>query len=101
VAFFPYWDFVLDGCLKYRGGERGGWRLPTAAELMSLLGNTSLPASHPFLNVTAYDGAFWTSSPAPGGSGAYYVVNFTGGVLTTQQPGGDAGAWCVRGAVTE
>jgi hypothetical protein len=114
VSEFPYWHFVSDGCLKYDGGGRTGWRLPTAAELMALLDRSvvepaaSLPTGHPFLGVTSYDGVFWTSSPDAFGSGAYYAVDFTGpvatglpGYLTQLQPGADAGGWCVRGANTQ
>ena len=85
-------------------GGRLGWRLPTAAELASLLDPgvlnpaLSLPAGHPFTNVAAT--SYWTSSPIPP---FYEVVEFLGtatgapGFVGLRTPGNAEGAWCVRG----
>lgn len=102
------WDAAESACGNYAGGNRKGWRLPTAAELMSLLDkgvtspNPSLPAGHPFINVPA-QGAFWTATRDVAGT-TFWVVRLS--VFQQGQPG-DAiaaalgttnGAWCVRGA---
>jgi hypothetical protein len=44
------WGLSYDACVLATIGGRGGWRLPTAAELLSLLpaGGDALPAGDPF-----------------------------------------------------
>ena len=102
-------------CLNLSAGGRTGFRLPTAAELMTLYdgsqGNPalSLPAGHPFLNVGSGGGIYWSSTdkPAePGGSA--FAVQFLGffpgdpGFHTwTLKASNLYRPWCVRGAVTQ
>lgn len=91
-----------DACLELKTGGRMGWRLPSAAELASLIDPTrsapALPAGHPF--DIGGSQSFWTSSryyperfPI-----AHRFVNVHLGVTgaadgnTAQQP-----VWCVRG----
>jgi hypothetical protein len=102
------WESAEQGCGNFTGGERKGWRLPTAAELMSLLDPTvvspspSLPAGHPFQNVPS-QGVFWTSTRDFAGA-TFWVVRLSGfnpGVPGDAIPAGIGtanGAWCVRAA---
>ena len=57
--------FALSACLRNATGGRGGWRLPRAEELGSLL---PLPSGHPF-SLTALTPSvrygFWSSTPSP------------------------------------
>src|SRR5262245_239820 len=57
---FAYAEAVA-ACTNAEVGGRGGWRLPTAAEIRSLVPPLSqaLPAGHPF---TAADGLYWSST---------------------------------------
>lgn len=94
------WDQAVDFRCPVRGtGNRRGWRLPTAEELLSLLG---AGGGHPFISVQA---SYWTSTVS--------VIDntYAASVLTTPSldAGGDAGGfefllktdthfvWCVRG----
>ncbi|RCW71604.1 DUF1566 domain-containing protein [Pseudorhodoferax soli] len=89
-------------CLDLRTGGRMGWRLPSAAELASLIDPTrsapALPAGHPFDIGTSQ--SFWTSSRyyPERFAVAHRIVNIFNGVTgavdgtTTTQP-----VWCVRG----
>ena len=101
----------LSGCYGINTGGVSGWRLPTEAELLSLLDATvvnpafSVPNGHPFVGVSAY--AFpWLSSQSAGPTTSY-GVQFKGAVAG--QPGsyvvlpttGTWSVWCVRGAVTQ
>ena len=101
----------VSGCYGINVGGVSGWRLPTEAELLSLLDTTvvnpafSVPIGNPFAGVSAY--AFpWLSSQSAG-SGSSYGVQFKG--PGAGQPGsyvilpttGTWSVWCVRGAVTQ
>ncbi|MBI5288553.1 MAG: DUF1566 domain-containing protein [Chloroflexi bacterium] len=90
-------------CIGLSLGDRRGWRLPTAAELETLLGpSTALPAGHPFQNVPsgAFGVGFWSSSAVPGGGGNGYVgvLNSAGDAVFESVPSAFYDAWCVRAA---
>jgi uncharacterized protein DUF1566 len=54
---------AVDRCLIYGGGGRGGWRLPSATELRSLLQVSNLPPDHPFIVPhPPADPIFWSST---------------------------------------
>ena len=59
------YNTAFEGCTTARLGNRYGWRLPTIAEIGSLLDSTDdsrplLPAGHPF-SVPRF-GTFWTTT---------------------------------------
>jgi hypothetical protein len=96
-------------CLNGLGvGSRGGWRVPTAAELGSLwdgsaTGPPFIPDGHPFQFVQP-DTIYWTASTAfdaanPGKIARTVNFNNSSGVLvsTMDKTSGAAGVWCVRG----
>jgi len=104
------WEAARLACANFSGGERRGWRLPAAAELMSLLDPgvlapaPSLPPGHPFTNVPS-SGAFWTTTQDIPWTGnwawAVRLVNFNPGQPGDAAPASvsaTAGAWCVRAA---
>lgn len=94
--------YADDRCHFVQTGGRLGWRLPSVAELSSLVDPTrsapALPVGHPF-NLPVSDG-FWTST-------RYYPERFAQGRRTVDITYGLSGAvdgnsaskqvWCVRG----
>lgn len=96
------WGSSQSICVGTPIGGRRGWRLPTAWELMSLSDpsqdNPSLPAGHPFLDVSTTDG-YWSSTPDAEDPTRALLERFgTGGggiILATKTD--LARRWCVRG----
>lgn len=102
------WSDANRACLNLGAGAVSGWRLPSAAELMSLADPSvlspavSLPAGNPFLN-TAGTAPFWSSTPDPSNPGYFWDVKF--GHLSIGQPASPSlslaaaveRVWCVRG----
>ena len=96
------WDTATDiFCGGAHTAQRGGWRLPTLAELMSLIeggaSNGSLPAGNPFSGISTA-GAYWTSNEVPDQPTLALAVGVTSaqGLQTSGQS--SLGVWCVRGA---
>ena len=90
---------ALKDCYEKIVGDRGGWRLPTVEELMSLVDLTNdptLPNGNPFEDVGS--SFYWSATKA-------YAVNpsfvrgvfFTSGSVLFSGKGGLALVWCVRG----
>jgi hypothetical protein len=105
------WSGAVDSCAHLIVNTKAGWRLPTVAELSSLLDTTivnpapSLPAGHPFQNPV--QAPHWTSTLDPAsGSPSYFVVDFFGassgspGSVGTDGATSQARVLCVRGSVT-
>ncbi len=98
------WYAAIYHCYNKVVGGRGGWRLPTVEEYMSLVDRTqgppTLPAGHPFLNVqsdwywSATTDAIFTSSAWPVGFGDG-TVGFSGAVSAAKYL--NYFVWCVRG----
>jgi hypothetical protein len=87
--------------------NRKGWRLPTAAELATLIDTTGspfrVPANSPFTNVGGFGiGPYWTSTVDPASSIAVLVVDFATGNVLFNWPKAGTGQefvehfWCVR-----
>jgi len=94
-------------CLNVASGGRGGWRLPTAPEISSLLESSTggfasghLPPGHPF-TVGGFS-TFWTSTiPLMGtGTAGEIITFFTNGDGIVNPEGKDFQDryWCVRSA---
>lgn len=103
-SFDNNWNTARRNCANKNVGGVGriGWRLPSLAELSSLVdrsnSNPALPTGHPFIGVRSF--YYWsaTSDAAFPASSAWFV-NFG---IEDVQPG-DKGistlAWCVRGGM--
>jgi hypothetical protein len=97
----PQWSTAISMCSGLELGGRKGWRLPTVAELASLVDPTqdfpALPSGHPFVNV--YDAGSWSATNDVSDTSRVYCV-YTGngdvGVCYKTGPF-NFGVWCVRG----
>jgi hypothetical protein len=109
-----FWLSAIYNCQVYNGGDRRGWRLPTAPELLTLFDESrvnpdaSTPLGAPFTNVLTGQATYWTATDEAGNSSGAYTVDFLGSepglfghVTGTQKTNAQLGAWCVRGAVTQ
>jgi len=87
---------------------RGGWRLPTAAEMASLWDGSApaapfLPIGHPFLGVQA-GAVYWTANtpfdatnPGKAARTVSFDAQFNPTVSTADKATGNLASWCVRG----
>jgi hypothetical protein len=94
------WFAAQTSCTSAATGNRFGWRLPAAEELLSLRDGATgdgLPAGHPFSGIS---GGFWSSTAAPDDERYAEDVTFPaefGPPQTLPKDFAAAGAWCVRG----
>ncbi len=98
-----FWEDAITLCVQREISNRKGWRLPTIAELASLIdttaSNPTLPVGNPFSGVV--NGAhYWSvSSYVPDPNSAWFV-NFADGGVHAQDKHDFAASgspWCVRG----
>ena len=93
-----YFDGAHVVCLGNAIGGTKGWRLPTAAELLSLqgVGAQTLPAGHPFLYVSSSN--YWTATSQPINASLAITVNMkVYDMAFVAKYSGKASVWCVRG----
>lgn len=95
------WAAAAAGCGSAAVGGRGGWRLPTDAEMRSLLDPNStqqplLPDNHPF-NVFVAHGYVWTSTAVPLESDLAYAVDTDTLDRVPAAKMLQYKKWCVRG----
>jgi hypothetical protein len=84
-------------CFQSEVGGRGGWRLPTIAELTSLKDtNPALPSGPPFSNVQLL-GFYWSVTTSNGIFNRAWLVNFGSGQVGTGPKADSQYVWCVRG----
>jgi hypothetical protein len=78
---------------------RKGWRLPTIAELASLVdtsqSNPALPSGHPFTNVQS--SYYWSASTFAGIASEAWRARLSDGVVDADDASLTQFAWCVRG----
>ncbi|HJY80412.1 MAG TPA: DUF1566 domain-containing protein [Candidatus Binatia bacterium] len=96
------WFQATGGCVNKSLGGRKGWRLPSVAELASLVepanSNPSLPTGLPFTNVQSAD--YWSATIVAGQSPpAAWRVFFSDGHVTSAGSTDAGRAWCVRGGM--
>ena len=97
------WHSAIVFCHEHLFVNRGGWRLPTVEELMSLVDNTTasgLPPNAPFLQVAG--GAFWSATTYEPDPAFVYTVRFPDGAGFDSKNSNTDGLpanqlWCVRG----
>ena len=80
------WFEALDYCYSAYIGGRGGWRLPTIAELTTLIStaitNPALPEDHPFTNIQAEDiDEYWSSTTVAGDVSNAWRCGFEMGII--------------------
>ncbi len=108
------WEGAQSTCTNFTGGGTKGWRLPTAAEMLSLADPSmvtpafALPAGAPFRTIPSGAIAFWTNTRDATNTQNIYTVRFRGSLvgdgpaasLTDVNTLSGAAHWCVRGADT-
>jgi hypothetical protein len=97
------WGEATNSCITNVGVfNQKGWRLPSIAELASLIDTTAsptLPAGHPFTNIQP--SAYWSASTLADNSANAWFVNFADGSVSTAGKATIALVWCVRGPMQE
>lgn len=97
------WLESMDACQQKLVGHRGGWRLPRAEELFSLIDTSSglprLPQSHPFTGLVDATCYYSTTTVATDETKAWGLSSDLLQQLHSpcEAPKGGASYWCVRG----
>jgi hypothetical protein len=97
------WSNALAECYEGIFGNRRGWRLPSLAELSSLLDptqtNPALPPGHPFQGIKfGLNDFYYTATAIAGEPNSVYAVTFNNANSTfTPSKTSDGNLWCVRG----
>lgn len=99
------WSTSMRRCFVSTTGDMGGWRVPTLADLQSLLVSGGLlPAGHPFQDLSplpagATNEAYWTSTDFVGNPAQKMVLLSIGISSSPAQTNASNlfGVWCVRG----
>ena len=91
------WFGAVQYCYAKNVGDRGGWRLPTIEELMSLVewSSLGLPPGHPF----TVSGTYWsiTTTPSAAGNSVAYILTIDNAMFGQGIKDQYKNAWCVRG----
>lgn len=92
------WNSAVPSCLGATTSGRMGWRLPTMAEMRSLIDNGVFPAGSPFLDASAN---FWTATTRPDATTQALTLNTANPVpnFTAVKATDNRRAWCVRGGI--
>lgn len=104
-AFGIPWLNSIDACLQKLVGNRGGWRLPRAEEILSLIDNSTgtprLPPSHPFTGLTDATCYYSTTTVATDQNKAWALGSDLYGNTHSpcMAPKVGASYWCVRGGL--
>jgi hypothetical protein len=93
------WSSAVFHCSMTKTGNRMGWRLPTVAELTSLIDPaTSVPpAGHPFVNVQQFEYWSGTSNMRNFDFGYAFELYGLNRLLNKERANAQAYVWCVRG----
>ena len=91
------WDAANQGCIALKLGNASDWRLPTLAELSTLIDfNKSNPATPNVLQTNVTLG-YWSATPLANGSGNAWTVSFVIGTEQAAQVTSNNHVRCVRG----
>jgi hypothetical protein len=99
------WTTARRHCADKVVGNQKGWRLPSFAELASLVDPTvpfpgpMLQPGHPFLNVQP--SFYWSASTDAEVPETAWAVFFSNGAVGTHNKGNPFYVWCVRGGMEE
>ena len=93
------WNEAVNYCYTKTVGGRKGWRLPTIAELASLVdttqSNPALPGGHPFVNVQP--GSYWSSTEYVAVPSTAWLVTMGDGYVGYGAKSSIYSVWAVRG----
>lgn len=95
------WRIAQGHCATAVHASRMGWRLPTVAELTSLLDpsvefGVRLPPGHPFLNISG-ETHYWTATPDETFAAFHFTVDVDHPQVGSVSDSDGFFAWCVRG----
>jgi hypothetical protein len=98
------WNLARFACAGKNVGSRKGWRLPSFAELATLVDPSvafpgpTLPPGHPFTNVQSF--WYWAATTDGFNPGLAWGVYFAAGdVFSFGKHDPDVFVWCVRGGM--
>ena len=101
------WDRIKLTCSNKNVGGRKGWRVPSVAELSSLVDPSvgpgpTLSPGHPFMNIQS--DRYWTATQDAAAPDGVWIVFFNNGLVADRYGKTNAAAghvWCVRGSMHE
>jgi hypothetical protein len=100
------WTDALLICANKNVGNRKGWRLPSIAELASLVDPSvgspgpTLPTGHPFVNIQSSQAkGYWSATSMAANAALAWHVFFDNGAVTGNAKTVTDYVWCVRGAM--
>ena len=99
------WHIARVECARRMTGGRQGWRLPSFAELASLLDPSNrapaLPSGHPFIGVQSGPlDVYWSATTSADNADSAWGVVFVGvGGVSTFRKLEQFKMWCVRGGM--
>ncbi len=100
------WSDARSACANKNIGGRKGWRLPSFAELASLVDpnnvdptfvKAALPPGHPFTNVQLDN--YWSASSFADAPTVAWFVGFRNGFVGPNNKTFTFSVWCVRGGM--
>ena len=96
------WASASFACINKSLAGRKAWRLPSIAELLSLVdttqNNPALPTAHPF---TGLQSIYWSATTIQDLPTFVWGIHLPTGGTTTIDKTSTVSAWCVRGPVQE
>jgi hypothetical protein len=97
------WTSARFSCINKTVGGMRGWRLPSVAELTSLIDPSLLP---PYVPASTFTGVqlstYWTATGNENNTSTLkWNVNFADGLAGTGIKGNSSLAWCVRGVMQD
>ncbi|NOS81625.1 MAG: DUF1566 domain-containing protein [Nitrospira sp.] len=96
------WDIARFHCLNKPVGGARGWRLPSVAELTSLM-DPSLGAPYVPMNMFTgvQPGNYWSATSIAGSSNNKFSVDLGAGTVGSTSKSNSNNVWCVRGSMSE
>lgn len=95
-----FWNLARLSCVNMSLGGTRGWRLPSVAELASLI-DPSLPT--PFVPASVFTGVqsvgYWSVTSSAAFPGSAWSVSFHNGIVNEFSQTISHPAWCVRGGM--